>query len=110
MLDPPRFMVVIDMTLVDSISGTSNEALLYSRIIKLWNELEELKGFGFPHLVGSLRIEGGRIVDFDAEIILMRGLRESIVEDAGVIEFMIPIEKSAGPEALVKKILNILGV
>ena len=110
MLNLPTPLVVIGMTLVDSISRTGNEALLYSRITKLWHELEELKGFGFPHLVGSLRIEGGRIVYFDAEIILMMGLRESIVEDAGIIEFMIPIEKSAGPEALVKKILNILGV
>jgi len=98
------------MALVDSTSWGGNTATVHREIMKLWPELEELKGFGFPHLVGSARIEGGRITEFDAEIVLMRGLRESIVEDSGFVEFVIPIEKNAGPDALVKKLLGLLGV
>lgn len=98
------------MALAGSTSWRRESVNLSGEIMKLWPELEELKGFGFPHLVGSLRLEGGVITEFEAEIILMRGLRESIVEDSGFIEFVIPIEKNAGPEALAKKLSNLLGV
>ncbi len=98
------------MALVGYLSHAGDETLIYREIMKLWPELEELKGFGFPHLVGSARIEGGRVVEFEAEIVLMRGLRESIVDDAGIIDFVVPIEKSSGPEYLVKKLSELLGV
>ena len=98
------------MALVGLTSYIGEDVDIHREIMKLWPELEELKGFGFPHLVGSLRLEGGRVTEFEAEIILMRGLRESIVEDSGFIEFVIPVEKNAGPEALAKKLSNLLGV
>ena len=97
------------MSLVGYMSNSVNRDALHGKIMELWPEIENLKGFGFPHLVGSAKIEGGRIVDFDAEVVLMRGLRESIFEDSGYVDFIIPIEKSAGVEGLVKKIFDLLG-
>lgn len=110
MFSDDTIILVMVMAMVGYISQKGQDDVFYREITRLWPELEELKGFGFPHLVGSAKIEGGRIVEFEAEVVLMRGLRESIFEDSGFVEFVIPIEKSAGPEVLVKKLSDLLGV
>jgi len=82
----------------------------FNMLYQIWHEINSGAKFGVPHIVGTVKVDGSRIVEMEIEAVPHAREIKLIFAEENRIYFLIPIRVEEGIEGAYLRLIKALGV